>query len=53
MRGVTSLAGYISPPNYQPLVFSITINQSNLSPEELRQAVDEIILLLTQLKSCP
>jgi D-alanyl-D-alanine carboxypeptidase/D-alanyl-D-alanine-endopeptidase (penicillin-binding protein 4) len=53
MRGVTSLAGYISPLNYQPLVFSITINQSNLSPEELRQAVDEIILLLTQLKSCP
>ena len=53
LTGVTSLAGYISSPNYQPLVFSITINQSNLSPQELRQAVDEIVLLLTQLKSCP
>lgn len=53
MRGATSLSGYISPPDYQPLVFSITINQSNLSTQELRQAVDEIVLLLTQLKFCP
>lgn len=53
MTGVTSLSGYISPPDYQPLVFSITINQSNLSTQELRQTVDEIVLLLTQLKSCP
>ncbi|VXD17781.1 D-alanyl-D-alanine carboxypeptidase/D-alanyl-D-alanine endopeptidase [Planktothrix paucivesiculata] len=53
MTGVTSLSGYISPPDYQPLVFSITINQTNLSTQELRQAVDEIVLLLTQLKSCP
>lgn len=53
LTGVTSLAGYISPPNYQPLVFSITINQTNLSTQQLRQAIDEIVLLLTQLKSCP
>ncbi|MGL5132600.1 MAG: D-alanyl-D-alanine carboxypeptidase/D-alanyl-D-alanine endopeptidase, partial [Planktothrix sp.] len=53
MTGVTSLSGYISPPDYQPLVFSITINQTNLSTQELRKAVDEIVLLLTQLKSCP
>ncbi|OIP68012.1 MAG: D-alanyl-D-alanine carboxypeptidase/D-alanyl-D-alanine-endopeptidase [Oscillatoriales cyanobacterium CG2_30_40_61] len=52
LTGVTSLSGYISPPDYQPLVFSITINQTNLSTQELRKAVDEIVLLLTQLKSC-
>ena len=52
LTGVSALAGYINPPNYQPLIFSITINQTNLFPQQLRQAIDEIVLLLTQLKSC-
>ncbi|VXD16724.1 conserved exported hypothetical protein [Planktothrix serta PCC 8927] len=53
LTGVSSLAGYIFSPDYQPLVFSIIINQTNLSTQQLREAIDEIVLLLTQLKSCP
>ncbi|CAD5967539.1 D-alanyl-D-alanine carboxypeptidase [Planktothrix tepida] len=53
LTGVSSLAGYISPPDYQPLVFSIMINQTHLPTTELRKAIDEIVLLLTRLKSCP
>ncbi|MFM6189810.1 D-alanyl-D-alanine carboxypeptidase/D-alanyl-D-alanine-endopeptidase, partial [Planktothrix sp.] len=52
LTGVSALAGYINPPNYQPLIFSITINQTNLSSQQIRQSIDEIVLLLTQLKSC-
>ncbi|MBD2483305.1 D-alanyl-D-alanine carboxypeptidase/D-alanyl-D-alanine-endopeptidase [Planktothrix sp. FACHB-1365] len=53
LTGVSSLAGYISPPDYQPLVFSIMINQTHLPTSELRKAIDDIVLLLTRLKSCP
>jgi D-alanyl-D-alanine carboxypeptidase/D-alanyl-D-alanine-endopeptidase (penicillin-binding protein 4) len=52
LTGVSGLAGYLYPPNYQPLVFSILVNHSNQSASELRQAIDEIVILLSQLKSC-
>lgn len=52
LTGVASLAGYVFPPDYQPLVFSITINQTMLSSQPLRQAIDEMVVLLSQLQSC-
>ena len=52
ISGVSGLAGYIQPRNFQPLVFSIIVNQSDLETKDLRTAIDEIVLLLTQLKSC-
>jgi D-alanyl-D-alanine carboxypeptidase/D-alanyl-D-alanine-endopeptidase (penicillin-binding protein 4) len=52
MTGVSSLSGYVNPPNYQPLVFSIIVNQSNQPAAISRQAVDEIVLLLTRLRRC-
>ena len=52
LTGVSALAGYIYPPHYQPLVFSILVNHSNLSTSELRKAIDEIVILLSQLKAC-
>ncbi|EAW37565.1 hypothetical protein L8106_01020 [Lyngbya sp. PCC 8106] len=52
LTGISALAGYINPPNYQPLVFSILVNHSNLSTAELRQAIDQIVILLSQLKGC-
>lgn len=52
LTGVASLAGYVFPPNYQPLVFSITINQTVLSSQQLRQAIDEMVVLLTKLQPC-
>ena len=52
LTGVSALAGYIYPPHYQPLVFSILVNHSNLSTSQLRQTIDEIVILLSQLKAC-
>ena len=52
LTGVSALSGYLDVRGYQPLVFSIIVNQSDQSAETLRQAIDEIILLLTRLRSC-
>lgn len=52
MSGVAALSGYIYPPNYEPLVFSIIVNQSDQSAATIRQAIDQIMLLLTQLRRC-
>lgn len=52
LTGVSTLAGYLNVPNYQTLVFSIMVNNSDLSSSEIRKAIDEIILLLSQLKHC-
>ncbi|MDB9517756.1 D-alanyl-D-alanine carboxypeptidase/D-alanyl-D-alanine-endopeptidase [Roseofilum reptotaenium CS-1145] len=52
LSGVVSLAGYLQPPDFEPLVFSIMVNQSDLKTQEVRTAIDEIVLLLTQLKYC-
>lgn len=52
MSGVSALSGYLEVPGYQPLVFSIMVNLSNQAAPTLRQAIDEIVLLLTRLRSC-
>lgn len=52
MTGISALSGYLDTPNYQPLVFSIILNQATEPSVSLRQAIDEIVLLLTRLHSC-
>jgi D-alanyl-D-alanine carboxypeptidase/D-alanyl-D-alanine-endopeptidase (penicillin-binding protein 4) len=52
LSGVSALSGYLNSPNFQPLVFSILVNQSDQPSPVLRQAIDEIVLLLTRLRSC-
>ncbi|MBD2505409.1 D-alanyl-D-alanine carboxypeptidase/D-alanyl-D-alanine endopeptidase [Anabaena azotica] len=52
LSGAIALSGYINSPQYQPLVFSIMVNQSEQPGTVLRQAIDEIVVLLAQLKSC-
>ena len=52
MSGVLALSGYINAPNYEPLVFSIIINQSDQSSATIRQAIDEVVLLLVSLRRC-
>jgi D-alanyl-D-alanine carboxypeptidase/D-alanyl-D-alanine-endopeptidase (penicillin-binding protein 4) len=52
LTGASALSGYLDVPGYQPLVFSIMVNQSDQSPTTQRQAIDEIVLLLTRLRSC-
>lgn len=52
MSSVVALSGYLNAPNYKPLVFSIIVNQSDLSATEIRKDIDEIVLLLTRLHRC-
>ncbi|MEG5052829.1 MULTISPECIES: D-alanyl-D-alanine carboxypeptidase/D-alanyl-D-alanine endopeptidase [unclassified Microcoleus] len=52
MSGVSALSGYIEVPNYEPLVFSIIVNHSDLSTAKMRSATDEIVLLLNRLRRC-
>ncbi|MBO3459911.1 D-alanyl-D-alanine carboxypeptidase/D-alanyl-D-alanine-endopeptidase [Aetokthonos hydrillicola Thurmond2011] len=52
MDGVVSLAGYITPPNYQPLAFSIIVNQSNQPIKVVRRAIDDVVVSLAQLQRC-
>lgn len=52
VSGNISLAGYLEPPNYEPLAFSILINQSDLRGSELRQVIDQVLLQLARLQSC-
>ena len=52
MTGISALSGYINAPNYEPLVFSIIVNQSEQPGKVMRTAIDEIVVLLAQLKRC-
>lgn len=47
-----SLAGYLQPSNHPPLVFSIFLNNANLSATEMRTIIDEIVVNLAQLNDC-
>ena len=51
LQGAVGLSGYINPPNYSPLVFSIIVN-SNDSPSTLRGAIDEMVVILSRLRNC-
>jgi serine-type D-Ala-D-Ala carboxypeptidase/endopeptidase (penicillin-binding protein 4) len=52
LSGAVSLSGYVNAPQYEPLVFSILVNQSEQPASVLRQAIDEIVVLLAQLQRC-
>ncbi|WP_017318158.1 D-alanyl-D-alanine carboxypeptidase/D-alanyl-D-alanine endopeptidase [Mastigocladopsis repens] len=52
MGGVVSLAGYVNAPRYGRVVFSIMVNQTEQPARVVRQAVDEIVVLLAQLQRC-
>ncbi|HYW22147.1 MAG TPA: D-alanyl-D-alanine carboxypeptidase/D-alanyl-D-alanine-endopeptidase [Nodularia sp. (in: cyanobacteria)] len=52
MTGVVSLSGYVNAPNYQPLAFSMIVNHSEQPARVIRQSMDEIVVLLTQLQRC-
>jgi serine-type D-Ala-D-Ala carboxypeptidase/endopeptidase (penicillin-binding protein 4) len=52
LSGIVSLSGYMNAPKYEPLVFSIIVNQSDQSATVIRQGIDEVVVLLTQLQHC-
>jgi D-alanyl-D-alanine carboxypeptidase/D-alanyl-D-alanine-endopeptidase (penicillin-binding protein 4) len=52
LTGAISLSGYVNSPKYEQLVFSIIVNQSEQPASVIRQAMDEIVVLLAQLQRC-
>ncbi|MEB3831349.1 D-alanyl-D-alanine carboxypeptidase/D-alanyl-D-alanine endopeptidase [Phormidium sp. CCY1219] len=52
LTGVSALSGYVPNSEYDTLIFSIMVNQSDRRARQLRQAIDEIVLLLTQMRRC-
>jgi len=50
LSGVSALSGYLDPPNYEPLVFSIIVNHAAQPGSQLRAAIDEMVLWLAQLQ---
>ena len=52
LTGVSSLSGYLEVPNYETLVFSIILNSADFKTSLQHQAIDEIVLLLNDLRSC-
>jgi len=51
LTGNVSLSGYVQPPNYEPLVFSLVINHSNQPASLLREKIDQLLLLIAQLQA--
>lgn len=49
LTGNVALAGYLQPPHYPPLVFSVLINHAQASTGELRRRLDKILELVAQL----
>ena len=52
VSGVSSLSGYIGHSDYDRLIFSIIVNHSDRSVATQRQAIDEMVTLLTRLQPC-
>jgi D-alanyl-D-alanine carboxypeptidase/D-alanyl-D-alanine-endopeptidase (penicillin-binding protein 4) len=53
LTGVSSLSGYLAPPNYDPLAISILIDHSEQSGSVRRQAIDDMVMQIAQIRSCP
>jgi D-alanyl-D-alanine carboxypeptidase/D-alanyl-D-alanine-endopeptidase (penicillin-binding protein 4) len=53
LTGVAALAGYINPPQYSPLAFSMVVNNHDRKNSEIRAAMDEMVSALAQLRTCP
>jgi serine-type D-Ala-D-Ala carboxypeptidase/endopeptidase (penicillin-binding protein 4) len=51
LTGVGALSGYLRTQSNKTLVFSILVNNSELENPEIRQAIDEIVLIIGQ--QCP
>ena len=49
--GVSMLAGYLTTAADETLVFSIMVNNSDRSSQELIQAIDEIVMLFNKLET--
>jgi serine-type D-Ala-D-Ala carboxypeptidase/endopeptidase (penicillin-binding protein 4) len=51
LQGSIALSGYVNPPSYVPIVFSMIVNTDE-SPATARVAIDEIAVILSRLRRC-
>ena len=51
LTGVSALSGYLEIPGQEPLVLSILVNQSQQSVMDLREAIDQVVVLLSRLNT--
>ena len=52
LSGAAALSGYLQPPHYSPLMFSIMVNQFDLPIGEIQEAIDRIVEMLQNLQPC-
>ncbi len=52
LSGAAALSGYLQPPNYSPVMFSIMVNGFDLPIGEVQEAIDRIIEILQNLQPC-
>lgn len=52
MGGVAALSGYLQPPDFLPLGFSILVNQPRQSVVQVEQVIDQIVETLFNLQPC-
>jgi D-alanyl-D-alanine carboxypeptidase/D-alanyl-D-alanine-endopeptidase (penicillin-binding protein 4) len=54
LNGVRALSGYLDHPDYDKILFSIMVNQSDQGDdgESLKAAIDQVVLQLGRLKNC-
>lgn len=47
-----ALSGYLAPPNHEPLVLSVMINNLDQRGRVLRQTIDDIVRKIAQIRNC-
>jgi D-alanyl-D-alanine carboxypeptidase/D-alanyl-D-alanine-endopeptidase (penicillin-binding protein 4) len=52
MTGINSLSGYVFPPGFDPVVFSVLTNSAVVSSSAVRAGIDQIGVYLAQLQKC-
>jgi len=52
ISGIAALSGYLEPPNYPPLAFSILVNHFDQPVRTVRPTMDEVIEVLATLQPC-
>ncbi|MBD0335993.1 MAG: D-alanyl-D-alanine carboxypeptidase/D-alanyl-D-alanine-endopeptidase [Cyanobacteria bacterium Co-bin13] len=52
LQGVRALSGYVSNADYGMVAFSITINQPGQSGPTMLQAIDQMVLRISQVRRC-
>lgn len=52
LTGISTLAGYLKPPHYPPVIFAILINHSLANPAQNRATIDAMVALINELTPC-